>query len=74
MNHDTIAGELKQLGGRCLMQWAALFSDRRTALAGRALVLSGTAQARHGAEREAAARQLREFVRRNRNWNSSASR
>lgn len=74
MNQDRIEGLLKQVRGSLREHWGALTSDRLSVVAGRCERLAGLAQARRGSEKEQAARQLKEFLRRNRLWNTSSHR
>ena len=70
MNRDRIEGTMKQLSGSIRERWGMFTSDKLTVIAGRCEHLMGLAQARRGIEKEQAARQLREFLDRNRGWNS----
>lgn len=74
MNRDRIEGLLKQVSGTIREQWGVLTSDRLSVVAGRCEQLVGLAQARRGIEKKAAQRQLREFLQRNRLWNTSSHR
>jgi uncharacterized protein YjbJ (UPF0337 family) len=71
MNRDRIEGLIKQVSGSFREQWGLLTSDRLTAVAGRCEQLMGLAQARDGLKKEQAARELRDFMQRNRYWNTS---
>lgn len=74
MNRDRIDGMFKQVGGSLREQWGRLTSDRLSIVAGRCEQLVGLAQSRRGVEIEQAERQLREFLHRNRQWNTSGHR
>lgn len=71
MNRDRIEGMLKQVSGTLRERWGLMTSDRLTVIAGRCENLMGLAQARRGLHKEQAERQLREFLHRNRGWNST---
>ena len=72
MNRDLIEGLLKQVSGTLRERWGLLTSDRLSIVAGRCEQLAGLAQARRGSERQRADRELGEFMRRNREWNTSS--
>ena len=74
MNRDRIEGLYKQASGSLREQWGLLTSDRLSVVAGRCQQLLGLAQARRGSEKEQAARELGEFLHRNRQWNTSSHR
>lgn len=68
MNREWRQGLRRQLRGALHQWWGALVGDPRRNAAGARERLEGRLQARHGAAQHAAARQLREFKNRNRNW------
>ena len=72
MNRDLIEGLLKRVSGTLRERWGLLTSDRLSIVAGRCEQLVGLAQARRGSERQRADRELGEFMRRNREWNTSS--
>lgn len=72
MDRDRIEGLLKQARGSFKEHWGLLTSDRLAVVAGRCEQLAGLAQVRRGGEKERADRELREFMRRNREWNTSS--
>lgn len=71
MNLDRIAGIRKQFGGKVREQWGRLTNNPRCELAGRRDRIAGRIQERYGRSKEEAARQLKNFLRHNRNWNPS---
>ena len=71
MNQERVAGIWKQWRGRVMESWGKLTDDRRAIAAGTRAQLLGRIQERHGRSQETAARQLREFFHRNRNWDLS---
>ena len=72
MNRDRIEGVCKQLSGSLREHWGRFTSDRLSEVAGRCEQLLGLAQVRRGLEKEASERQLKEFLFRNRQWNTSS--
>lgn len=72
MSRDRIEGLIKQASGTLREQWGLLTSDPLRVVAGRCEQLMGLAQVRDGIKKEQAARQLREFMQRNRQWNTSS--
>jgi len=71
MNRDRLAGTWKQVGGKITEHWGRFTRDLQRESAGRRAQLEGRLQARYGSEKDAAARQLGEFMNRNRNWLTS---
>ena len=71
MNRDRIEGNWKQFSGKLKEQWGRLVHDDSSVDSGRSDQLAGSIQVRHGDSKEEAARQVRDFLYRNRNWNSS---
>ena len=69
MNRDQMEGCLKQATGKMKEHWGILAGDPFIADAGRRDQIFGRIQERRGDSREQATNQLREFLRRNRNWN-----
>jgi uncharacterized protein YjbJ (UPF0337 family) len=61
MNHDTISGKWKQLGGQIKKQWGKLTDDDLKVVEGNAQMLAGRLQERYGIAREEAERQVSEF-------------
>ncbi|GLQ48953.1 CsbD family protein [Dyella flava] len=61
MNHDTISGQWKQLGGQIKKQWGKLTDDDLKVVEGNAQMLAGRLQERYGIAREEAERQVRDF-------------
>lgn len=68
MNLDQIEGGLWQTTGKVKEQWGMLIRNPSVAAAGRRDQVAGRVQERRGNAQQEAARQLREFMRRNRNW------
>lgn len=68
MNYERFAGICKQTAGRLNEAWGELTDDPERAADGRRAQAVGAAQQRKGHSREESARQLREFLQRNRNW------
>lgn len=71
MNRDRWEGNWKQFGGKVTEQWGRLTHDPRRASAGRREQVAGRVQERYGISTEEAARQLQDFLDRNRNWDLS---
>jgi uncharacterized protein YjbJ (UPF0337 family) len=71
MNRDRFEGNWKQFSGKLKEQWGRFTHDPQRELAGRRDQMSGRIQERCGIAKEEAARQLKEFFHRNRNWNLS---
>ena len=68
MHQDRFAGSGKQFGGKVKEQWGRLTNDPQREFAGRRDQLAGRIQQRYGVAKEEAARQLKDFFDRNRNW------
>jgi uncharacterized protein YjbJ (UPF0337 family) len=68
MNQDRFGGNWKQFGGKVKEQWGRLTNDPQRESAGRRDQLAGRIQERYGIAKEEAARQLKDFRDRNRNW------
>lgn len=71
MNQDRFAGIWKQFRGKVKGRWGELTNDQRAVIAGTRDQLAGRIQEGYGVSKDIAARQLRDFVRRNRNWDLS---
>ena len=71
MNRDRFEGNWKQFSGKVKEQWGRLTDDPQREFAGRRDQLAGRIQERNGISKEEAARQLRDFLDRNRNWHLS---
>jgi uncharacterized protein YjbJ (UPF0337 family) len=63
MDWNRVEGNWKQLRGRAKQQWGKLTDDDLTAAAGRREELAGKIQERYGVAREAAQKQVDEWVR-----------
>lgn len=68
MNRERLAGLWKQFRGKAQESWGRLTDDRRLVAAGILDQRAGRIQERYAASKEEAARQLKEFIDRNRNW------
>jgi uncharacterized protein YjbJ (UPF0337 family) len=71
MNWDQIEGKWKQASGRVREKWGKLTDDDLVAINGRREQLVGKVQERYGLAKEAAEKQVDEFIR---NFNSSTDR
>jgi uncharacterized protein YjbJ (UPF0337 family) len=71
MNRERFEGNWKQLGGKVNERWGRLTNDPQRELAGRRTQVAGRIQKRYGIAKEEAARQLEDFLDRNRNWHLS---
>lgn len=71
MNHDRIAGKWKQVSGALRAQWGELTGNRLRVIAGRHDQRAGKAQELYGIKKAEAQRELKEFLRRNRQWDVS---
>ncbi len=68
MNGERFAGVCLRFAGRMNETWGELTGDPLRAAAGRRAQIFGKARERSGIAKEDSARQLREFLHRNRNW------
>lgn len=68
MNRDRLEGKWKQVSGHLRERWGALTGDRVSVVAGRHDQRAGLYQEQYGLAREEGERQLRDFLRRNREW------
>ena len=68
MNRDRLHGILKQFRGKVKEQWGTLTGDPFMVAAGTRERLFGRIQEQRGLSKREADRQLRDFMRRNRNW------
>lgn len=68
MNRDQMEGSWWQLAGKMKEFCGNLTGDPLIAAAGRRDQFAGRVQERRGNSKQQAARQLRDFMRRNRNW------
>jgi uncharacterized protein YjbJ (UPF0337 family) len=71
MNRDRFEGNLKLFGGKVKERWGRLINDPQREFAGRHDQRAGRIQERYGISKEEAARQLKDFLDRNRNWDLS---
>jgi uncharacterized protein YjbJ (UPF0337 family) len=74
MNHDRIQGICMQFSGRLREKLGRLTGDPRTAAAGRSDCFAGRILEQRGIAAQEADRQLRDFLRRNRNWRNLSQR
>lgn len=68
MNMDRFEGNIKQVGGKVKEQWGKFTKDTQREFAGKRAQRSGKSQELYGISKEEAARQLKDFMRRNSNW------
>ena len=68
MNGERFAGICLQFAGRMNETWGELTGDPLRAATGRRAQIFGKAQQRSGIAKEDSARQLRDFLIRNRDW------
>ena len=68
MNAERFAGICRQFAGRMNEVWGELTGDPVRAAAGKRAQIFGKAQQRSGIAKEDSARQLRDFLTRNRHW------
>jgi len=71
VNRDRLKGKWKQLSGRVREQWGWLIQDRLSVVAGQHDQVAGRYQEEYGIKQEEGKRQLRDFLRRNGNWDPS---
>ena len=69
MNREQFAGICRQFSGKINEAWGELAGNPQRATAGRQSQIAGKTQQRNGLSNEESARQLREFLHRNRKWN-----
>jgi uncharacterized protein YjbJ (UPF0337 family) len=68
MNHDRIAGNWKQVIGGLKVRWGKLIDAPLVIDAGTFDQHEGMIQERYGISQENSARELEDFLERNRNW------
>ena len=68
MNKEIRRGMRLQITGTLRQAWALFVGDPRAAAKGRRDRLAGRVEEQRGVSRQAADRQLEEFMRRNRKW------
>jgi uncharacterized protein YjbJ (UPF0337 family) len=71
MNQDRFAGIWKQFRGKVKGRWGELTDDPLAVTAGTRDQLAGRIQEGYGISKDMAARQLKDFLHRNRNWDLS---
>jgi uncharacterized protein YjbJ (UPF0337 family) len=71
VNRDRLEGKWKQLSGSVRERWGRLANDRLSVVAGKHDQLAGRYQEQYGINKEENERQLKEFLRRNRDWDPS---
>lgn len=62
MNWDQIAGSWKQIQGKVRERWGKLTDDDFSVIAGKRDQLTGALQKRYGIEKEAAEKELDDFI------------
>ena len=68
MNRDQMEGRWRQVTGKVKEYWGMLTGDPLVAVAGRRKQLAGRIQERRGISKQQSARQLGDFMYRNRDW------
>lgn len=68
MNQDRFQGIWKQLRGTAKESWGRVTNNPLVVTAGIRDQCAGSIQQRYGVSKEKAARQLKDFLDRNRNW------
>ena len=71
MNRDRLEGKWKQFSGSVKEQWGRLTQDRLIVVAGSHDRLAGRHQEQYGINKEEGRRELRAFLRRNRDCDSA---
>jgi uncharacterized protein YjbJ (UPF0337 family) len=71
MNQDQFAGIYKQFSGKMKGGWGKLTNNPLLVTAGTRDQRAGRIQEEYGVSKETAARQLKDFLDRNRNWDLS---
>ena len=71
VNRDRLEGKWKQLSGSVRERWGKLTDDQLSVTAGKYDQAVGRYQEKYGITKENGARALTEFLRRNRDWESS---
>lgn len=71
MNRDRLEGNWKQFGGQLKELWGRLTLDPECVHAGRRDQIAGRVMERYGLSKDRSARQLRDFLDRNRDWHIS---
>ena len=72
MNRDRIEGKWKQFSGSVREQWGRLTDDRLSVVAGKHNQVAGSIQEKCGIYKEEGERQLKEFLHRNRDCDSTS--
>jgi uncharacterized protein YjbJ (UPF0337 family) len=72
VNRDRLEGKWKQFSGRLRERWGRLINDPLCTVAGKCDQVTGRLQESHGIYKEEGTRQLKEFLQRNRDWDSSS--
>lgn len=68
MNRERFAGICQQLAGRINETWGELTGEPLRAAAGRRAQIIGRVRQRSGLAKEESARQMQDFLTRNRDW------
>ena len=72
MNRDRLQGKWKQFSGSVREQWGRLTDDRLSVVAGKHNQVAGSIQEKCGIYKEEGERQLKEFLHRNRDCDSTS--
>jgi uncharacterized protein YjbJ (UPF0337 family) len=72
MDRDRLEGKWKQFSGRVRERWGRLTDDPLSVVAGKHDQAAGRYQERYGITKEEGERVLTEFLRGNRDWDSSS--
>jgi uncharacterized protein YjbJ (UPF0337 family) len=72
VNRDRLEGRWKQFSGRVRERWGRLTDNQLSMAAGKHDQAAGRYQERYGITKEEGERVLAEFLRRNRDWDSSS--
>jgi len=72
VNRDRIEGKWKQFSGSVREQWGRLTDDRLSVVAGKHNQVAGSIQEKCGIYKEEGERQLKEFLHRNRDCDSTS--
>jgi len=72
VNRDRLQGKWKQFSGSVREQWGRLTDDRLSVVAGKHNQVAGSIQEKCGIYKEEGERQLKEFLHRNRDCDSTS--
>lgn len=71
MNRDRLEGKWKRLSGIVRERWGMLTGNRLSVVAGQHDQRAGRCQEQYGIDKDEGKRALKEFLRRNREWDPS---